>query len=548
MPLSFPCSHCERQIRVRDEFAGQKARCPACRKVIEIPPAGACVVKAVAKKQTAGSSNAARKKAKRSANRTPAKPLGPTEDSSTAAAAAAEPDPADDVFDDGFLAGLSSEGEAVHERRSQKKKKAKRKSRRPDQSSDAAAYMTEAPEEIIAARKKNLRKSVMDGFSGPIDRVKTTLLYRIGVVLAASFVVLLPVLYVALIGFAGYGVYWHATENVEIASAGRGRGRIFAVLLYAAPIVAGGISVLFMLKPLFARSVRPTGEISLNRAAQPLLYEFVDRICDTVHAPRPARIDVTFDINASAHVANGFFGLFQRELVLTIGLPLVAGMPLQNLAGILAHEFGHFSQGAGMRVTMIIRNVNFWFAKVVYMRDEWDEWLVSAAHETDIRIGWVFHIARLAVFLSRGILWCFMMISHAATCWLARQMEFDADRYEYRLAGSAAFEETTFRLQWLGYGMQDYFRNTMHRAPGEQTGNPIRDFVRHCESLTEKDRKRVRRRMEKSTTGFFDVHPADSERIAMAQKENAPGVFTSQLPADAIFKNFDTMCAQMMML
>jgi Zn-dependent protease with chaperone function len=36
-------------------------------------------------------------------------------------------------------------------------------------------------------------------------------------------------------------------------------------------------------------------------------------------------------------------------LVLVIGLPLAAGMSMRQVAGVLAHEFGHFAQGAGMR-------------------------------------------------------------------------------------------------------------------------------------------------------------------------------------------------------
>ena len=65
-----------------------------------------------------------------------------------------------------------------------------------------------------------------------------------------------------------------------------------------------------------------------------------------------------------------------------------------------------------MRVSWVIRNVNMWFSRVVYERDEWDDWLVEASEETDFRVGWIFWVARMAVGLSRGILWCFMMISH----------------------------------------------------------------------------------------------------------------------------------------
>lgn len=402
---------------------------------------------------------------------------------------------------------------------------------------------------VKAASKpgKNVREQVNKSFSGSIEPVRKTMLYRVGVLMAACFVVVLPVLYVALIAFAGWGVYWHATENVEIASMGRGRARILAVMAYAAPIIAGSISVLFMIKPLLARSVHYGGQISLNRAGQPLLFEFVERICDAVNSPRPSRIDLTFDINASAGYGGGVLSVMKSDLVLTIGLPLVAGMSLQQFAGVLAHEFGHFSQGAAMRVSWVVRTINHWFARVVYTRDEWDEWLTEASEETDLRIGWIFYIARMAVFLSRGILWCFMMLSHAVTCWLARQMEFDADRYEARLAGSKTFEDTCFRLHWLGYGMQDYFRNhAVLPTSGKETGNPIRDFVMHCNTLSEHDEKRVRRRIKKAKTGLLDTHPADSERIENAMRENTTGVFQSDLPAEAVFQKFDMLCLGLM--
>ena len=54
------------------------------------------------------------------------------------------------------------------------------------------------------------------------------------------------------------------------------------------------------------------------------------------------------------------------------------------------------------------------------------------------------------VWLTRRLLWVLMMLGNAISCFLLRQMEFDADRYEARVAGSAAFESTALKLQGLG--------------------------------------------------------------------------------------------------
>src|SRR5258708_37618736 len=66
--------------------------------------------------------------------------------------------------------------------------------------------------------------------------------------------------------------------------------------------------------------------------------------------------------------------------------------------------------------------------------------------------------ARAGVGLSRGVLWLLMMTGHALSGFLLRQMEFDADRWEVQLAGSAGFESATLRLATLGYVLDDIHR------------------------------------------------------------------------------------------
>ena len=132
-------------------------------------------------------------------------------------------------------------------------------------------------------------------------------------------------------------------------------------------------------------------------------------------------------MNASAHLANWALSP-SKELVLTIGLPLVAGLTLRQFTGVLAHEFGHFSQGAGMRLTLLIRSINRWFTRVVYERDEWDETLAGWSGQGHIAAILVVAMARASIWTTRRILWVLMHAGHLVSGFLSRQMEFDADR------------------------------------------------------------------------------------------------------------------------
>lgn len=404
-----------------------------------------------------------------------------------------------------------------------------------------AAAKTAAPEPQTAALTgEALRAAVMGSFRGTFPQVPVAPTYKLGIVLTAMFMVLLPIVYLGIIALVGYGVYWHLAHNHVMFHGVRGRGAILVFAAYLAPAVVGAIMVVFMIKPFFARATDEGRKRSLTPEAEPLLFEFVYHICSLVGAARPRRIDVTCDINASAGFRTGFLSMFSNDMVLTIGLPLAAGMSLKQLAGVIAHEFGHFSQGFGMRLTYVIRHINMWFMRVVYQRDEWDAWLEETSQSVDLRIGWILYLARAGVWLSRKILWLLMFAGNAVTGFMSRQMEFDADRYEARLAGSDTFATTCRQLTLLNFGWRgaqadlgSYFRE------GRLADNLPKLLMANMKVMPKEVHKAVDDYIADSKTGMFDSHPADKDRIASAAAEQAPGVFFSNLPATVLFSNFD---------
>src|SRR5262245_11259747 len=67
-----------------------------------------------------------------------------------------------------------------------------------------------------------LRAAIMASFRGPIERVPTSPLYQLGILLTALFMVVLPLIYVALIGLVGLAVWWHLANNHVIFGAVHG--------------------------------------------------------------------------------------------------------------------------------------------------------------------------------------------------------------------------------------------------------------------------------------------------------------------------------------
>src|SRR4051812_37068095 len=293
--------------------------------------------------------------------------------------------------------------------------------------------------------------AALEAFNGDIEPSELSLLYKAGVGCAAFAMILLPGIYLGVIGVAAYGVFWHLTQNAYFLHGGAGFARLVA---YFGPAFIGVTLVVFMVKPFFAKASTDREPITLDPVKERVLFAFIQKICELVKAPMPCRVDVDCQVNASASLRRG---LLSNDLVLTIGLPLAAGLDMRQFAGVLAHEFGHFAQGAGMRLTYVIRNINLWFARVVYERDQWDITLERTAKGIDLRIGIVLHAARGCVWLTRRILWALMHAGNTISCFMLRQMEYDADSYEAKLAGSDAFESTAARLQILNVATQFAF-------------------------------------------------------------------------------------------
>jgi len=374
----------------------------------------------------------------------------------------------------------------------------------------------------------------LEAFTTGISRPRLSPLYTAGVAVVAFAMVLLPAIYIALILLAGWGVLYHLTHNLWIFN-GSGGG-ILRLIFYLGPAVAGGILIFFMLKPLFARRTKRAELPSLDPEKEPLLFAFVQRVCELVHAPMPSRIDIDCQVNASASLRKG---LWSRDLVLTIGLPLAAGLGMRQFAGVLAHEFGHFAQGAGMRLTYVIRNINFWFARVVFERDKWDQQLEHSAKRVDFRVGIMLHAARGCVWLTRRILWALMHAGTAISCFMLRQMEYDADSYESKVAGSDAFESTAARLRELNVATQMAVENVRQSWAANRLPENLPLLINHkAGSLPVEVRKQLADRADTSKTGWFDTHPCDADRVRAARALGEPGVFRLESPAAELFTDF----------
>jgi len=396
-----------------------------------------------------------------------------------------------------------------------------------------AVYVPHGSEKTRTAGEKSsgadLGVPILQAFQGDLPRVPVSLLYNLGLTLVAFAMLLLPLIYLGLITAVVYLLYYHATESIEMLQR-LTSGRV-ALLAYLGPMVVGSLLVLFMIKPLFIRRAWHTRPSKIERQDEPLLFAFVEKLCNRVGSPMPNEIHLDINVNASAGFRRGLLSILANDLVLTIGLPLAVGLNLHQFAGILAHEFGHFAQATGMRVTYIIRSINLWFERVVYEEDEWDERIRRWSRDWDFRLGIILLVARLFIWITRKILWVLMLFGHAISSFMLRQMEYDADRYETHLVGSEVFESTTQRMLELSLAHGWAFRDLGNAwEEGRLVDNLPALILANERQIPEDIRQQVlKAHLRDARTGLFHTHPCDLDRIASARKLKAQPLFKLDL-------------------
>lgn len=392
--------------------------------------------------------------------------------------------------------------------------------------SDDLAYTPELQERILA------------GFRGDVPPLRPSLGYRMALTAVAVAMVLLPLIYVGMTAVTAWWVILYSWYYFGTAIPNKEPWLVLALPLFVLVVV-----LVSLVKPLFARPATADKPLRLDPKEEPLLFAFVGRLCQALGAPVPREIRVDCQVNASAGFRRGLLSLFGDDMVLTLGLPLVQGLSLQQLAGVMAHELGHFSQKAGMRVSYVIRVVNFWLFRLVYGRDRFDEILEEAAGRMPLRwLRFFFQAAHMCVRMTRWFLKALMMLGHVISSIMMKQMEYDADRYEVRLAGFSSFDATMRELFSLsvahGMAMEDLGDQWKEKRLADNFPHLVlanrRESVRKIAPQLEtylKNEKEER----------FGTHPTARQRTARALREKGVGVFISDLPATTLFYDFDKL-------
>lgn len=257
--------------------------------------------------------------------------------------------------------------------------------------------------------------------------------------LCILFFLLYLLLLTAMIGIAFLAGYL----GILLVSAIRG----FIPLMLAIGAIGMGVMLIyFMLKALMLKEADPIATVAeVTEESDPHFFSFIKKVCEETQAPFPKRIFLVDDVNAFVSFDSLFLSLFlPARKNLYIGLGLINMCTVSELKAIIAHEFGHFSQGS-MRFGSYVYHVNQIIYKMV---------ADNAGYNASLE-KWANYSSYFALFarinisliqLVQRIMKSFYKVLNKGYRGLARQMEFQADAVAASVAGSLPLISSLYRM------------------------------------------------------------------------------------------------------
>lgn len=333
----------------------------------------------------------------------------------------------------------------------------------------------------------------------PPELTAVSIGYRLRVLLTVVSLLFFFVIYAVLLYLAWLVAVWLWEWEVE------GRVTLLYLIAKYGGLLAVGLFIAFLIRGLLKRHrAESEGWVELNPEMAPSLYAFVDRLCDELRAPRPAKVFVYPDVNAALVYDTSLLNLIvPPKKHLLIGLGLVNVVNLSEFKAVLAHEFGHFSQkSVGLdRYVYVVHRVIF---DLLFERDKLDE-LLEAWRATDIRLSFPALILSFALYFTRWLLAGVYRIILRTQRSLMRQMEFNADDAAVVAAGSDAI---IFALAKFDFAQACLQQAGELLAIAADQGLFTKDLFFHQSQLAR--RQRIRERNPK--LGLPPDLPADPDR------------------------------------
>lgn len=300
----------------------------------------------------------------------------------------------------------------------------------------------------------------------------------------------------ALLAALGFAVLGGSAALALAVSA----GLVVALYLVSPILLAKLVKVIWIpvafgwlvLKALWVRFDPPDG-YRLQPGEAPELVAEVERLRQATRGPKLEAIIINAELNAAAASVPRASGLFGHRHYLVLGLPLMQLLGREEMAAVIAHEFGHFGGG----------------------HNRFGGWIYQ------VRISWY----RVLAALSQSGAWAskpfmkffdwYAPFFNAYSFSLARANEYQADAAAAGAVGAEHAGRALVRVHLGSERLERDFWPVLQKRTEQQPLPPPRlyqDMARHLRDPGADDASRLDDALS-AATSYDDTHPTLAQRL-----------------------------------
>jgi len=369
-------------------------------------------------------------------------------------------------------------------------------------------------------------------------RVRLSNAYRLGIVLTAALMPLIPLLYAAGIVGLGALLILEVGENLPVYQSLYGH---LALPLWIITLVLGVAILILLLKPFLTRYPKPKGQVVLDKGSEPVLENLISSICEMVNAPVPEEIVLTLKPECRMELVPGIFSMFRTRTRLYIGLPMFACLNLEEITGVLTRRIGLFTRGSALRLRLLILVILRWFERATRDKDNWDLRLEKKSKQSSGLRKLNIWITRTCIWLSRRVLWILMIIGQWISFPVMRHRVYDADDYACRIIGTKDYKDI---LQGKALLKFSHDKALHYYRENQSTGTLPADFANMVKYFYDRLSSQEKQQAE-AATAKRRTHPSRKMRFRHMENEAHEGFFNSQLPAATLFINLEEVSEEL---
>jgi hypothetical protein len=289
---------------------------------------------------------------------------------------------------------------------------------------------------------------------------------------------------------------------------------------------------------LLERERRSAAAYGIDLAGEPRLQNLLGEVAQQMGAAAPQRVLVTCDVRVAHRRRGG------GELM--IGLPLVACLTEDELAGLLASHLALARRGSAAGAIAWIRGINAWLWHSVYGQSRLDQWLSVVAQRQH------FHVSKLLLPLSvlnwppRVVLFVPMFIANTIGAGVIRRAEQDADRLAARLIGLRAFGGLLERQELIDFAWEGVLAELefLHREQ-QLPASLAEHLALRMQDMTPELRAVLGETVNKPAERPFDSRASREERMQALAGEPATGVLQCSRPAKGFLIGYEALTTTM---